>query len=114
MFIQFLDDFFQFLEVVYLSVEELSHSLEVVPDLVQVDRVVKLCIVDPEHAIAQPMPLIDVLVAAGLASSKSEARRLIDGGGVKIDGEKATSYDTLVAPGSILQKGRHFARLVHA
>jgi len=68
----------------------------------------------PEHAIAQPMPLIDVLVAAGLASSKSEARRLIDGGGVKIDGEKATSYDTLVAPGSILQKGRHFARLVHA
>ena len=45
-FIQFLDDFFQFLEVVYLSVEELSHSLEVVPDLVQIDRVVKLCIVE--------------------------------------------------------------------
>jgi len=30
-----------------------------------------------------------LLVAAGLAASSSEARRLIDGGGVKIDGAPA-------------------------
>ena len=58
-----------------------------------------------------------VLVAAGLSSSASQARRDIDGGGVRIDGGAlaAKSYNVdpaLVKKGAILQVGkRHFARL---
>ena len=66
----------------------------------------------PEYAISQPMPILDVLVAAGLATSKSEARRLVDGGGVKVNGEKVSGYDALVAPIAVIQKGRHYARII--
>jgi tyrosyl-tRNA synthetase len=66
----------------------------------------------PEFAISQPMPILDVLVAAGLATSKSEARRLVDGGGVKVNGEKVSGYDALVAPIAVIQKGRHYARII--
>ena len=66
----------------------------------------------PEYAISQPMPILDVLVATGLATSKSEARRLVDGGGVKVNGEKVSGYDALVAPIAVIQKGRHYARII--
>ena len=58
-----------------------------------------------------------VLVAAGLSASASQARRDIDGGGVKIDGEALApkSYNVdpaLLKVGAVLQVGkRHFARL---
>lgn len=58
-----------------------------------------------------------VLVAAGLSSSAGQARRDIDGGGVKVDGEAlpAKSYNvdpSLLKKGAVLQVGkRHFARL---
>lgn len=58
-----------------------------------------------------------VLQAAGLAPSAGQARRDIDGGGVKLDGEavapKAYNVDPAVLkPGTVLQVGkRHFARL---
>jgi tyrosyl-tRNA synthetase len=38
--------------------------------------------------LVQPVPLVDALVAAGLAASKSEARRLIAQGGVYVDGQR--------------------------
>jgi tyrosyl-tRNA synthetase len=62
----------------------------------------------PTHTLAEPASVIDVMVATKLASSKSEARRLIDGGGVRVDGEKVEGYSTLLAPGSpvVLQVGR--------
>ena len=41
-------------------------------------------------------PITDVLVAAGLAASKGEARRLIEGGGVRINGEKITDARLIV------------------
>lgn len=68
----------------------------------------------PEYSLAQPTPILDVLVSTGLASSKSEARRLIDGGGVKLNGEKVGGYDTLVTPDTVIQKGRHFTRIVES
>ena len=34
------------------------------------------------------LPLVDLLIETKMASSKSEARRLIEQGGVKINGEK--------------------------
>lgn len=58
-----------------------------------------------------------VLQAAGLAPSAGQARRDIDGGGVKLDGEpvapKTYNVDPgLLKPGVVLQVGkRHFARL---
>jgi tyrosyl-tRNA synthetase len=68
----------------------------------------------PEYAISQPTAILDVLVASNLASSKSEARRLVDGGGVKINGEKVAGYDTLVTPVAVIQKGRHYVRITVA
>ena len=69
----------------------------------------------PEHALAAPTPIVDLMVAAGLAASKGEARRLIDGGGVKVAGERVEGYDRVLAPGSgaVVQVGRRkFVRVV--
>jgi tyrosyl-tRNA synthetase len=66
----------------------------------------------PEHAMPLPAAILDVLVASGLASSKSEARRLVDGGGVSINGTRVTGYDAQVAPDSVIEKGRFYVRIV--
>lgn len=69
----------------------------------------------PEHHIPAPANIVEVLFAAGLAPSKSEARRLIDGGGVRLNGEKVPGVDTVVTPGGdqILQVGkRKFVKIV--
>jgi tyrosyl-tRNA synthetase len=42
------------------------------------------------------MLIVDVLISAGLAPSKNEARRLIQGGGVSIDGEKVSEVTQMV------------------
>ncbi len=61
---------------------------------------------------SSPARLVDVLVAAGFAKTNSEAKRLIDQGGVKVDGTPVTDINATVATGSLIQKGpRHFARL---
>uniref|UniRef100_A0A7C9JR96 Tyrosine--tRNA ligase n=1 Tax=Muribaculaceae bacterium Z82 TaxID=2304548 RepID=A0A7C9JR96_9BACT len=57
-----------------------------------------------------------VLVDAGLAASAGEARRLIDGGGVKLDGQPLAAKEYNVAPerlrGALVQVGkRKFARI---
>ena len=41
----------------------------------------------PELKLAAAVNIVDLMVSAGLAASKSEARRLIDQGGVKLNGE---------------------------
>lgn len=68
----------------------------------------------PEYQVAPPARLIDMLVTIGMAQSRSEARRLIAGGGVRIDGAPAASSDqllTLASP-TIVQVGRRkFARV---
>jgi tyrosyl-tRNA synthetase len=43
--------------------------------------------------------IVDALVALGLAASKGEARRLIKGGGARIDGEKVSDETALVNVG---------------
>jgi tyrosyl-tRNA synthetase len=68
----------------------------------------------PVHTLSASTPIVDVLVAAGLAGSKGEARRLIDGGGVRVGGEKVTGYDLALEPDSevVVQVGRRkFARV---
>lgn len=74
----------------------------------------------PEHTLPAGVEhsVVDVLVAAGLAVSKSEARRLIEGGAVKRNGEVkvATATETVVGNPEetlVLQAGkRKFVRLL--
>ena len=62
------------------------------------------------------MGVVELLVAAGLCGSKSQARRLVEQDGVRLDGETVESIDRLVEPGeAVLQVGKHrFLRLVPA
>lgn len=59
-------------------------------------------------------PIASVLKAAGLTASTSESMRMIDGGGVRIGGEKLTDRGLVLASGEtvVLQVGRRkFARV---
>lgn len=59
-------------------------------------------------------PIASVLKAAGLTASTSESMRMIDGGGVRIGGEKLTDRGLVLASGEtvVLQVGkRKFARV---
>ncbi len=69
----------------------------------------------PNFTLEVPTGIVDVLVASGLAPSKSEARRLIDGGGVRVDGERVEGYTLMINPGAnvVVQVGRRkFVRVV--
>ncbi len=57
--------------------------------------------------------IIDALIAAKIASSKSDARRLIAQGGVQIDDVVVKDVDMSVKRGSVIQKGkRYFVKVV--
>jgi tyrosyl-tRNA synthetase len=59
------------------------------------------------------MTLLDALVSAKLVASKSEARRQIEQGGVKVNGGVVKDINAKVSVGAVIQKGkRHFVRLV--
>jgi tyrosyl-tRNA synthetase len=65
------------------------------------------------------MPLVDLLVAAGLVPSKGEARRAVQGGGVYVNNRRAveekraiTLADTLGGELVVLRKGKKEYRLV--
>lgn len=50
--------------------------------------------------------IVSILVESGLISSKSEARRVLEHGGVKIDGEVVKDINHIVVANSVLQKGK--------
>ncbi len=59
--------------------------------------------------------LLDLLVNLNFVSSKGEAKRLIQGGGVKLDGERISDMGLIITPnmGKVLQAGkRKFAKLI--
>jgi len=67
----------------------------------------------PEVRVAAGQ-IAQVLKSAGLAQSTSEAFRLIDGGGVRLNGEKLMERSTVLVAGEtvVLQVGkRKFARV---
>ncbi len=69
---------------------------------------------DVRH-VPEPTSLTQLMVDAGMTSSKGEARRLIQGGGVSIDGEKISDINLVFAPENeaVLKVGkRKFLRLV--
>jgi tyrosyl-tRNA synthetase len=54
----------------------------------------------------QKYDLVSVLVESNLVSSKSEARRVVEQGGVKINGVAIRDISYTVSPDSVLQKGK--------
>jgi tyrosyl-tRNA synthetase len=67
----------------------------------------------PEFKVKGSMTITDVLVASAVCPSKSDARRQIEQGGVKVDGKVVTDAVMSVKEGSVIQKGkRHFVKLV--
>jgi tyrosyl-tRNA synthetase len=69
-----------------------------------------------ELALNQPTLLIDVLVEAGFVTSKADARRQIEQGGVKVSDAVVMDIKAVVEPtadGVVIQKGkRHFVNVV--
>lgn len=64
---------------------------------------------------AEGLPIVQVLKQAGLTASTSEAMRMIEQGGVRLDGEKVADRGLVLAAGEsvVLQVGkRKFARVV--
>jgi len=87
--------------------EEFVHQFKQkeVPDDIQTVRVVSV----------EPLWICRLLAEAGLVTSNGEARRLIQQGGVKLNGEKLTDPDQEILPSGelVLQAGkRRFARVV--
>ncbi|MQC18358.1 MAG: tyrosine--tRNA ligase [Chloroflexi bacterium] len=69
----------------------------------------------PEFAVASATALVDLVVEAGLAASKGEVRRLVQGGGVQVNGAKVDDPAVEVGPGDEIRVGRHrFLRLTQA
>jgi tyrosyl-tRNA synthetase len=62
------------------------------------------CIV-PIHQFGAGMPLVEVLHLAGLASSKSDARRGIQGKGFYLNGEPVTDVDRIVGQQDLQEAG---------
>lgn len=65
----------------------------------------------PEYKAKKGESLIDALVASGSCASKSEARRLIEQGGVKVDDKTVTSVDAKAEKGVVKVGKRKFLRL---
>lgn len=66
----------------------------------------------PEHLLESNQTVLDVLLAAKMAASKSEARRLIDQKGVRLDGELLERGDAPFPHSGVLQVGkRKFLRV---
>ena len=59
----------------------------------------------PELAVSEPVNIVALIAQAGLAPSKSEAKRLMAQGAVKINEVKVTD------PFHILKKGEHVLKI---
>jgi len=73
----------------------------------------------PQVRLATGVPVVELLVATGLAASKSAARRLIQQGGASLNGTRLLDLDTLVTSadlrdgGLLLRAGKkHYHRVV--
>jgi tyrosyl-tRNA synthetase len=55
--------------------------------------------------LAAGVPLLDLLVEAGMAASKGEARRLVQGGGVKVNDNAVTDPALTAGQGDLTADG---------
>jgi len=68
-----------------------------------------------EHKVTEPAPIVDIIVNLGFAPSKSEARRLIQGGGVSLNAEKINDVNFVFdnsAEATLKVGKRKFAKLI--
>ena len=66
----------------------------------------------PDYQLESGQTVLDVILAAKLAPSKSEARRLIDQKGVRLDGDVLERGDVAFPHPGVLQVGkRKFLRV---
>jgi len=69
----------------------------------------------PDYEVTESsLKIVQLLVQSGLCATNGEAKRLIQGGGVSLDGEKITGFDSEVslADGAVLRAGkRKFIRI---
>lgn len=66
----------------------------------------------PEHKLGGPNTIVDVLVETELVSSRGEARRMLEQGAIKVNGNAVNAIETVVASGDIVQRGkRQFVRI---
>ncbi|MCK6568946.1 MAG: tyrosine--tRNA ligase [Chloroflexi bacterium] len=66
----------------------------------------------PEYQLQAGQTVVDVVLAAGMAESKSKARQLIDQKGVRLDGETLERGDAVFPRPGVLQVGkRRFVRV---
>lgn len=70
----------------------------------------------PVFTMQQPMSIIDLIMAANLAASRSEARRLVQQGGVKLNDQKVDQVDAVIPISEgVLKVGKlKFLRLTSA
>ncbi len=72
----------------------------------------------PQFSLAEPANVVDLLHGAGLVRSKSDGRRMVQQGAVRLDGERVDDIAALVAVADearVLQVGRRrFVKLVAA
>lgn len=67
----------------------------------------------PQYSLQSGENVIDVLLASGLVSSKSDGRRLVEQKGVKLDGETLLGSDVVFPHPGVLQVGkRKFVKVV--
>jgi len=66
---------------------------------------------DEEHTIAGPSDTISLLLATGIAKSGNEARRLVEQGGVRVNGTKVDLNSPAPKVGDVISARRRFIRL---
>jgi tyrosyl-tRNA synthetase len=66
----------------------------------------------PEAKVKKGALLLDILVKEGLISSKSEGRRLIEQGGVKIDDKVVSDVETEAKEGIYRIGKRKFLKII--
>ncbi len=59
----------------------------------------------PNHPVTLPVPVVDALVDSGLCSSRSEARRMIRGGGVRVNGRRVEQVDAVLTAADLDDRG---------
>ncbi len=68
---------------------------------------------DIEEFETEAKNILDLLLELKFVASKGEAKRLIQGGGVKFEGEKITSTDVIISENGVLQGGkRKYAKII--
>ncbi len=60
----------------------------------------------PSFAVTAPVTVLDALVGLGFAASRGEARRLVSGGGARLDGAAVPDETVLVGPGTRISAGK--------